>query len=403
MFEYFIARQPIFDSQLSLFAYELLFRDSESDQVPKDFDQDAATAEVLNTSADIGLNDLVDSHVAFINLPQRFLLEPDLVVLPLAPEKVVLEVLETVEINADTIDGIRTLAERGFTLALDDVVDLAPYEQILPYFRIIKFEVPEIPRERWETVIEAAKRRGFQVLAEKIESNRDFEALVAMGCDLFQGFFFARPQTVTGQRLSSNKLALLQILAALNNPGTDIDKLSELVSHDVALSVRVLNQVNSAASSLNRQIDSVREAAVYLGRDTIRHLVMLFVMAKAEDRPSELLTMALQRARLCELIAERESGEDQSAYFTVGLFSVLDALLNAPMHEIVDKLAVTDEMRMALVSSAGPKGMALTLATALERADFDTLALSTIPGDELADLHQQAVLWADQILEQNDL
>lgn len=401
MSEYFIARQPILDQKLDLYGYELLFRDSMQNAAPVDLDEDAATAQVLTTSNDVGLHDLVGDQLAFINLPQKFLTEPDLLLLP--PEKVVLEILETVELNGTTLAGIEQLRQRGFQVALDDVVEHKQYSQAQDHVDIVKLEIPGIEPGDWGQIISELKALGFRVLAEKVETNEEFEQLVELGCDYFQGYFFARPRVVTGRRLTSNKLAMLQLMSRINDPDTDIETLSELVSRDVALSVRVMNYVNSAATALNRHVESIREAVVYLGRDTIRHLVMLLTMGSVDDRPNALINMALQRGKLCELIGKHNEAEDGGAFFTVGLFSVLDALMDAPMEDVIEKLTVTDDVREALVSQEGAMGEALLLAVALERGDTSSLDQSSVPGTILADMYLQATRWADGVFEESGL
>ena len=401
MTEYFIARQPIFDRQLKLYAYELLFRSSRVNAAPVDVDGETATAQVLSTSSDIGLERLVGRHHAFINLPQRFLDEPEL--LPLPPEQLVLEILETVDLDGERLDALRWLDEQGYTLALDDFVYDARFEEVLPLVEIVKMEVPAIPPDEWASEIARLKSYGCRVLAEKVETEDEFKRLAELGCDYFQGFFFARPKVVSGRRLSSNKLALLQLLARLNDPTVDIDTLSDLVSRDVALCVRALNYVNSAATALTRRVDSVREAVVYLGREKLRNWVVLFTMASVDDKPSELMTMALARGRFCELVARRAEKDDPGAFFTVGLFSVLDALMDAPMEEVLDQLALSDDMRAALADGEGAKGRALEIAIALERGEHERVDLSDMPTELLADLHLDATQWADGVMTELNL
>ncbi len=397
MSQYFIARQPIFDRNLKLFAYELLFRNSPQNSAPQSFCEENATAEVLTTSSDIGLDGLVGTQKAFINLPLRFFQEPDLLLLP--PDRVVLEVLENVEVTDIVGKGVKTLYDRGFTLALDDVVDIDPYVSILPHISIVKLEIPALARDNWGATISRLRRQGFKVLAEKVETNDEFEELSALGCEYFQGYFFAKPNLVSGRRLTASKLGLMQLMVKINDPEIDIETLSELVSRDVTLSLRVLNHVNSAASALNRRVESVREGVVYLGREAIRNIVTLLTMSSMDDHPVELVAMALRRGRFCELYARECDVEDQASYFTVGLFSVLDALMDAPMEEVVEKFALSSEMRGALVLHDGPKGLSLRVAQALERADFSQLPEDlSLSGEILATLHQDATLWSDQIV-----
>jgi EAL and modified HD-GYP domain-containing signal transduction protein len=396
MSDFFIARQPIFGRSLELFAYELLFRTSDTGTAPTEFDDDAATAQVLTTSEEIGLQKLVGEHLAFINLPEKFLAEPDL--LPMQPESVVLEVLEHVTLDDSVIAGMRTLAERGYTLALDDYVYDERFEAALPHVSIVKLEIPQIAPGDWEKEIQRLKSWGVKILAEKVETNEEFERLSELGCDYFQGYFFARPKVVSGKRLTPNKLAMLELMSQINDPEIDIESLSELVSRDVALSVRAMNYVNSAASSLNRRIESVREAVVYIGRETLRRWVTLFLMAKIDDKPGELISIALIRAKFMELLAKEGHQDDSDAFFTAGMFSLLDALMDSPMNEVLESLSVSEELRDALQDRQGCKGDALNLAAALERGKLSEFHDFGLSAATIADLHLRATQWADETL-----
>ncbi len=398
MSEYFIARQPILDRQGQLYAYELLFRTSSENVAPRDLDRTLATAEVLSTTNEVGLTPLVGKGLAFINLPERFLEEPDL--LPLPPDRVVLEVLEDVDFDEARLVGLQTLSERGFTLALDDFIYEERYESALRHVDIVKLEITAIPRERWQQEVERLKSRGIKVLAEKVETQQEFEILLELGCDLFQGYFFARPKVMSGRKLTSNQVAVLHLLGQLNDPEVGIDEIAELVSRDVNLSLRVLNHVNSAAHALNRTVDSVREAVVYLGRNNIRSLVALLLMARVEQKPAALMVIALVRAKLCELLAQASNGNDPGAFFTAGLFSVLDALMDLPMGDVVKNLPISDELVAALVEHSGAMGEALEMAISVEQGNIDPAAAEDSPWEpeELAPMFSSATEWADGVV-----
>lgn len=402
MTEFFIARQPIFDPKLALRGYELLFRSSATNAAPVDMDRASATAQVLSTTADLGLASLVGAQLAFVNLPERFLDEPDL--LPLAPGQLVLEVLEDVELNEARVANIQQLAERGYTIALDDFVYDGRFEAVLPHVDIVKLEIPAIPRERWAEEVCRLKKRGHRVLAEKVETDEEFQVLRELGCDFFQGYFFARPKVISGRRLASSQLALLQLLSQVTDPGCDVDALTELVGRDVALSVRVLNHVNSAANGLNRRVSSLREAIVYLGRERIRNIVALLIMARVDDKPAELLSTALVRARFCQLLALECDDEQPDAFFTAGLFSVLDALMDLTMAEVLQKLPVSEDLAMALLEQSGPIGHSLSLAIDLERgACLRRPPPADLPESTLARTYHEARQWADEVVAATDV
>ncbi|MCB1755166.1 MAG: HDOD domain-containing protein [Gammaproteobacteria bacterium] len=392
--EFFIGRQPILDRNLKLHAYELLFRSGEKNDSSGSLDDDSATSQVLITAfTEIGLEKLVGNRLAFVNLPYKFICNPDL--LPMSPEQVVLEVLETVTIDQHSVEGIKKLAELGFTIALDDFIYSSEYDAVLPYISLIKLDITQIERDKWAEQISALRQYGCQILAEKVETEEDFQALKALEVDYYQGYFFAKPKIISGKRISSNKLMLLQTLAKINDPNTDIDVLQDLISKDVGISVKSLNYVNSAASGLNRKVESIREAILYLGRQTIRSWVTLFVMASVDDKPDELMSMALVRAKFCELVARVAELEGKDSYFTVGLFSILDSLLDAPLEEVIESMALTGEMRDALVSHTGDKGLALRCAMDLEYGFADGLSFRDLDELTISDLHLEAMRWAD--------
>ena len=399
MSEFFIGRQAILDPNLKLHAYELLFRSGQKNAVPNNLDADAATAQVISTAfTDIGLDKLVGDRLAYVNVPYKFIADPDS--LPMQPEQVVLEVLEDVEINSESVAGMKALADRGFSIALDDFIYSDKYDQILPVVDTIKLDITQIEQSQWEEQIIKLRQYGCKVLAEKVETAEQYEILKGLGVDYFQGYFFAKPKIISGSRISSNKLSLLQILSKINDPNTDIEELQALISKDVGISVKALNYVNSAASGLNRTVDSIREAIVYLGRQTIKSWVTLFVMASVDDKPDELIAMGLVRAKFCELMAQKADMEAGDAFFTVGLFSILDSLLDSPLEEIVDQMSITSEMRVALIEHTGEKGQALRHAMDMEFGFAEGLEFGGLDEFTISELHIEAMRWAEESMQE---
>lgn len=390
---YFLARQPILDRNLKLFAYELLFRVSDANSAPQDLDSVSATAQVLTNAMEIGLERLSRGHLTFINQPREFLLDPTL--LPIDPIRVMLEILEDVTPDEEVLAGVRDLRENGFKIALDDVVDAEIYEALLPFVDTVKIDVREMPAEDWGAQIARVKAHGCMVLAEKVETEEEFNQLKDLGVDYFQGYFFARPRIVSGKRLPSNKVALLRLLSKLNDPDTDVDELHMLISQDVGLSVRALTYVNSAATALNRKIESVREAVIFLGRELIRNWVVLYIMSGIEGKADEIVTLGLVRGRVCELLAQRCRIEGADRFFTVGLFSVLDALLDVTLPDALQHLSLPQDLRDALVSRMGDKGTALQCALRLEAGEAGSVQFRDLDECELGEVYIEAVEWAD--------
>jgi EAL and modified HD-GYP domain-containing signal transduction protein len=314
--QYFIARQPILDRRLQLHAYELLFRGPGGGPVDAGIDDDHATAQVLTIGADAGLATLAGGYPAFINLPRRFLVEPDL--LPLAPQQVVLEVLESVDLDAPVLAGMRELRARGYTIALDDVVDVERCAIAAGCADIVKLEIPRIAPDAWPRVIERAHEAKLRVLAEKVETPEEYERLLALGCDYFQGFLLRAPRKPSPARACrrTRSRCCSSWRASMTRPRMSTPWRNWSVATSRSPCVP-LNYVNSAASALQRRIDSVREAIVYLGRNPVRSWVTLYLMANVDDKPSELISVALSRARFCEQLALEANRRDEGTFFTV--------------------------------------------------------------------------------------
>lgn len=392
MSEYFIGRQPILDQDLNLYAYELLFRNGEKNFAPGSFDDDAATSQVIITAfTEVGLENLVGDRLAFVNTPYKFLCNPDL--LPMQPDQVVLEILENVIIDEESTKGIKALVERGFTLALDDFIYSSQYDEILPLIDLIKLDITQIARPEWQETIVKLRAYGCEILAEKVETEDEYLELKSYGVDYYQGYFFAKPKVLSGKRISSNKISMLQLLSKMQDPSVDVEELSELISRDVGISVKALNYVNSPASGLNRHVESVREAVVYLGRDSIKKWVTLLVIASVDDKPQEIMTMGLVRAKFCELLACKSGLEGEDAFFTVGLFSILDSLLDVSLEEALEPMGVTAEMRDALLNHGGNKGKAVTLAIDLEKGLAANHSYGDLSEFDVATAHVEAMNW----------
>ena len=336
----FLARQPIFDRRLEVEAYELLFRGGR--ELSAEFrDADRATSDVIvNACIELGLERVVGSRMAYINLTPSFLAGK--VQLPIGPEQIVLEVLEDTLVNPGILDGIVRLKEAGYRIALDDFDPEGPTKDLLPYADVVKIDCREHGVEHLERLAGTLARPGRRLLAEKVETHEELEVCRAAGFELFQGYFLSRPTLIEGRKLSSSRTQLLRILATLHAEDASIDVIQEVVSGDVALSYRLLRYINSASFGLSRELGSVREAVMYLGLSRVRNLVTLFLLASVNNKPGELVRTAMLRGRMCEVVARETGRESPDSYFTVGMFSCLDALLDVAMRELIEKLPLAD-------------------------------------------------------------
>jgi EAL and modified HD-GYP domain-containing signal transduction protein len=390
----FVGRQPIFDRSLDTVAYELLFR-SGADAVTADvIDGGAATARVLVSAVtEIGLNNLVGAKQAFVNITEHFITRPHLLA-ALPPDRVVLEVLETVPPTDAVIAGLTELASQGYTLAMDDFMWGPMFERVLPLVQIIKYDYSDISGLRLRRRISEDHRAGRKVVVERIETHLEHRDAELAGADYFQGYFFAKPKTVSVQAVPPSRLMLLQLLARVNDPEATTEEIVSLLTQDVGMSVKTLRYVNSAGSGMKHTIDSIERAAILLGRDQLRSCTSLSLMAAMPDQPGEVLGLALWRAKACENVARTYERANPSSYYAVGMLSLLDVITGAPMETILKDLSVNDEIRACLLGEPNQLREVLDQVIELERADTPD---PDVPAAVL-DAHQRAMVWANSLV-----
>jgi c-di-GMP phosphodiesterase len=393
--EIFIARQPIYDRQVEVYAYELLFRDGEGNFALV-ADGEAATARVIgNAFTEMGLEAIVDNRLASINVTRRFILDSQMP--PLAPERMVLEILEDVEVDDQLVEAVRRFKRQGYTIALDDFTFSEAVKPLLEVAHMVKLDVRQHEPAALEAQLRLLLPFGKKIVAEKVESYDEFEACKLLGIDYFQGDFFCKPKILRQRAIPSNKLAQLKLIAQLNSDDADFDEVEKLISRDVGLSFKLLRYINSAFFSLPQKVGSVRQAMVLLGLQAIKRWSTLLVMAGVDDKPHELIVTALIRAHMCELLAPSQVQREHEEHFTVGMFSVVEALMDAPMETIIVSLPLSDELKIALAEQEGPKGRVLGAVLAFESGDFERLVeLAPRVGVSLQDAYNQSVAWASE-------
>jgi len=394
-----VGRQPIFNIDLDLVAYEILFRSSEQSMDANVMDGDNATSNVLLAAlVDIGLENLVAEHKAFINLTQNFMQHPDMIVMP--PDKVVIEVLEDVEPNEEVITALKTLKQKGYTIALDDFIFSEKFRPLLELADIIKIDIKALDEAAISQHIEDLKQYNVQMLAEKIETYEEFEFLKQLDFNYYQGYFFAKPTIIKGKSLPRNKMSIIQLAAKLYDPDIEVSQLSEIISTDISLSHKVLKFINSPSSGLRTQVDSIQHAVTLLGLNTIKNWVTIMALASVMDKPVALSNLTLVRAKTCELLALRSRLSHPDSYFTVGLFSVLDALMDQPLETLLQELPLSDDLKQGLLNKSGSLGKALSCACALEQNDSSIISFLDLDLAELSDIYLQAIKWADEVCAQ---
>ncbi len=391
----FVARQPIYDRNMEVYAYEMLFRASNTDHAAFG-DVDAATAStIVTTFADIGLDALVGGRLCFVNATREFILNDFALLLPAG--RVALEIGRSVAIAPDVTAKLRELVGMGYLIALDDFVARADSLPLLEIAHLAKFDVLSFTDDQLQDQVEALAPYSVKLVAEKIEDYETYERCKATGFDLFQGYFFCQPKTVTGKGIPTNRLSQMQLVAALQNPNVELEELNDVISRDLGVSYRLLRFINSAYFSLPRKVSSVKEALVLLGQRNVRSWAMLVTLAGIDDQPSELVRTALARAKMCELVAQAIDAPDPEIHFTTGLFSVLDAFMNMRMEDVLSELPLAPEVSHALLSFEGPVGDVLSWVLAYENGGFAALeGAGPLAERMLRDSYVQAIAWADE-------
>ena len=395
MSDVLVARQPIFDRRLELAGYELLFRGERNSAEAMVANAQGATATVvMNSFTEIGLERIVGAHPAWINVSREFLLGGLVQTVP--PALVLLEILEDQLIDDMLIAAVKKLKRRGYQLALDDFRYGPELEPLLALVDVVKLDLLALGHENLSREVARLKPYGVALLGEKLETHEDYIYCANAGCQLFQGYFFCHPELVHSRRVDANRMALLEMLAALQDPAVELGVLERMISRDVGLSYRLLSYINSAFFGLRRQIRSIGQALALLGVENLKHWAALSIFAGIDDKPAELTVTALVRARFCELAGNRLPDTGRSELFTLGLFSVIDALMNSPIDEVLAKIPFPADMRDALITRRGAKGCLLECITALEQGDFER-SQTIIPN--AGELYLDCIAWANDAAE----
>jgi c-di-GMP-related signal transduction protein len=406
----FVARQAIFDRKHQVYAYELLFR---SDAHSHEFDgTDAASATtqvVANSLLSVGLEDMLCGKKAFVNFDKTLITTGFHSILP--PETLVIELLESVDPDAEVLSACGKLRQQGYTIALDDFVacpNADPrWEELTQIAKMIKVDMRSTTREEQERLIETYRPRGISMLAEKVETMEEFEWAQKAGYEYFQGYFFARPVTVRGRNIPASKMVCLKLLSELQKSEIDFERVGKLTSEDVALSYKLLRYANSAMFARDSEIHTIHHALVILGEYGIRHWAALAALpVLAKDKPGELIAHSLLRARFCERIAQLARIPQYQLGFLMGLFSLLDGLIDLPLEEALTKVNLAPELRGALLGTAGKDDIfrnVFDLVCQFEAGHWDAMSAIAdrlgIAGPAVAEAYSAAALWAKQSLQ----
>src|SRR4051812_25315402 len=386
-----VARQPIFDRSESIAGFEILYRSLTGPFT----DAEGATSTVIVQSlADIGLERLVGDSRAYINVTRDFLVRVR--PLPMPPDRVVLELVGNHSADPELLDALRDARDAGFRIALDGFRYAPGLEPLLDLANVVKLDILALSGSALLKQVTELRGRGLTLIALKVESREEYEACRAMGFDGFQGYFFAEPAVVSGPTAPTHRLGALTELVA---PGrkASFEEIERVISQDAGLSHKLVRLASSAFVGTRTQVASVRQALILLGTVAVRRWAMLLALSGLTDRPQHLLTVGLVRARLCERLADAHPVAAPDRAFTVGLFSVVDALLGKPMQALLDELPFDSRITHALLDHDGPEGRLLAAVLAYERGDFNDVPRYGVGLPVLAAAYREAIDWADGV------
>ena len=398
---FFAARQPILDRDRKLFAYELLFRDS-VDNVFPDIDADEATTKMIEASNfSLELSEFTGNKPAFINFTLETLSKgyPE----TLSTKDVVIEILETVKPGKKLLKICQTLHEKGYIIALDDYIHERAWRHFYPFIKIIKIDWKDTTLETIKEIKNAIiDFPHIKLLAEKVETYAEYHQALELDFELFQGFFFAKPEMVKTKSLSPSQVAMAELLYETSKDDLDITDIASVFERDITLSYKLLRYANSPIFRRGNEISSIKQALVILGTAEFkRFLGLMFATSVNPDKPSELINSAMTRAKFCELEAKNITPAiDTSIAFLTGLLSLIDAIVDEDLESILSKLPLAQEIKDTLLTRKGVMAELIKLVEFIEHAQWDqtNIAMETLGLDKAMAVsnYNQAITWADE-------
>lgn len=404
----FVGRQPILDRNGNLFGYELLYRNSEVNRFPNVNPEKATIGVLVNTFLTIGVDRVSGAYPSFINFTGE-LLAQDLYE-HLNPARVIIEVLEDVEITPTLLTKLRKLKNQGFRIALDDFVLTKQYEvekglfTIIDFIKVDFFQSDRQERERIQNFVRIYP--NVQLLAEKIETEAEFEEAKKAGYTLFQGYFFATPEIVKGAEVPSIEEHNFRIMDRLNTELPSIRDVAGLITQDMSLTYKLLRFINTYAFGIPRKITSIQQAIILIGLQETKKWIYIITLhqmgvGEGKGRTKVLVDYSLVRAKLCELLAKRKGHQNSDEFFLVGMFSMLDVILHRDWHEIEQDIPLSDNVMHTLMGEPTQMSPYIQLVIAVERLDVPRMkalcAELDIPMNDLCVYSQEAIRWGRQL------
>ncbi len=397
----FIGRQPIMDEKQQIIGYELFFRHSaEAESAVFEDEFKAYSSVLMNTIGGIDMQWLLGDKLAFINVNEEMLKSEFLELMP--PQRTVLEILRTVPPSPEVIERCQNLREQGFKIALDNPQLSSAASPLLEHADYIKIDIQTLDSSELQNAFNQLHVSSIKMVAEKVETDAQFEDCKKIGFRLFQGFHFARPETFTAKVINASFDSVLNILNTVSQDA-EINVIEAGFKKDTALSFKLLRYINSVGFGLSFEIQSINHALTILGRKQLyRWLTLLMVTAGENSTPPALMKTSITRGRLTELLGESYfEKHDRDNLFIVGVFSLLDAILKMPMEAILEKIQLPDAVTEALLTREGIYGPFLKLTEACEDSDdkkiLELAELLQFDARKVNDCHIAALAWVETL------
>ena len=399
--ETIIARQPIFNFNRRLFAYELLYRGVKNLSLINIGGERATTSLLTGAFLTEGLQKISNNKPCFINFTEELLLTD--IVGNFSKNKIIIEILEDVRPTDEVINACKKIKKEGYILALDDFIFHQKLSPLIELADIIKFDIQLTPVNTIHKALHYLSRYDIELLAEKVETHEEFRKAVKLGFTYFQGYFFAKPEVIRIKELETSHLHLLTLIAEISKKETSMSKLTQIITADVSLSYKLLRYINSAYFYLIKRVESITHAITYLGEDEIRRFVTLVAISElASKRPREIIRLVTIRAKFCEKLGLHSGWlTNPEELFLLGLFSLLDAMLESPIEIILEKVPVSDEIKQALIFQTGPLAPFLKTVVHYEKGQHEsylqTLQQLDINTKDIHKLYLDATAYADNL------
>jgi len=400
--DFYIARQPIFNIKERLFAYELLYRGTEEFPLTAVSGERATTSLLTSTFLTEGVDIISNSKPCFVNFTADLLLRNIPASFP--PTRLIIEILEDVEPTKEIVSACRAFSKAGYKVALDDFVYHKKFEPLIEIADIIKIDFRLTPVDTIRRTLQRLSRHNVELLAEKVESRYEFDRAVKFGFTFFQGYFFCKPEKILIKELAVSKITLYNLLAEVTGRKTSIERLHDIISTDVSISYKLLRFINSAYFYRLQKVKTVKQGIAYLGENQLRRFLILVIVSElAVDKPGELVRLCLVRAKFCELLARQSRYKNVAMeLFLLGLFSLIDSMLDTDINVLMDKLPVAEEIKQALATQSGDYRPFLNAAVAYERGQIpqftDALRKTAVDPSLVPDMYLRSLQYANALV-----